>query len=518
MPRRNLRKLQGAQSAPASHVVSGPASTTGSFTDMFTGDHEILRNHAYSLLPGLEGIGSPSTQKAQSPAEEHDRQLGLPPADYRPISAGRRFQHETFASYESPVSDTGTGRTQILDFEEQHVSKEPVHRRPSARPAIKEVGELIWGDSNPTHAESLETADAQDPASAGVSSSVPVNKTPGILVSSDKEDESAEDKPTDPETLARLVMASPDPRNLIYDSNSRFGSMGSPASNSQEPARHIDSLFADDGKPLANASFETSNHIAATQTSASVLEGIPLGDSIATADTASKDSERLPVMDALHIDTLARVSVQAQASHVSPATQKTQLTDSPVAPPAQLNGSLTLHDYVQQQKTRPDDLTPEQAHRQLDFRVSLLDHASSPKPRAVSLPVPPPQPSTPGMRPRSVFASPPVAAALGARNLPATFQSLAMALNEELADRVLFDALLGDGGALQQPALQEVQRQSLPSAQPLFDPETDTGENGVPESVVQAFMAGDLTAIDRFFAHVMKLTAPASVFDGDFFR
>ncbi|KAJ1948244.1 hypothetical protein FBU59_001682, partial [Linderina macrospora] len=544
--------------------------------------------------------------------------------------------------------ETGTGKTQILDFEEHNINNGsaepiPVYRRPSARPAIKEIGDLVWGDTNPTAtaAVSLDTTDvpsrAQQDASAveNPSNDIQATKTPSTLNNPDdagagaessgsvppagkglkadltfnklkavQESESgavAEDpeevqKPEvavqdsaevqEPEVvaqepvadaagqvmLAELVKASPDPRSLIYDANSRFGSMGSqgsPASDTQEPVRHIDSLFAEDGKPLAyatTASIETSNHNV-TQSSTSVLEGIPLGDSVATVDPSSMESASVenkpdPIkesklrMDALHIDTsavsdaLAHISVQAMPSHTSPATQQTQLTtptDSPAISAMQVNGAsnrpLSLRDYVEQQKIKPDKLTLEQAHKQINFRVSLFEHVPDydKKPRSVSLPPPqnpnsgPPQALMPmfgaqdstaddtRQRTRSVYdnQAPPAAAALGigARNLPATFQSLAMALNEELADRVLFNSLLGDGGALEGHEMQAVQRQSgiaLPSpAQPLFDPVKDTGENGVPDSVVRAFMAGDLTAIDRFFEHVMKLTAPASVFDGD---
>ncbi|KAJ1940882.1 hypothetical protein FBU59_003675, partial [Linderina macrospora] len=87
VPRRQMKAWRISQSVPHSHVTSRVASTDGSFGDMFSGDHEILRHHAFSHLPGLEGIGSPTTttsiantpiQFARSPADEHDRQLGMP--------------------------------------------------------------------------------------------------------------------------------------------------------------------------------------------------------------------------------------------------------------------------------------------------------------------------------------------------------------------------------------------------------------------------------------------------------
>ncbi|KAJ2892944.1 hypothetical protein GGI21_005503, partial [Coemansia aciculifera] len=96
-------------------------------------------------------------------------------------------------------------------------------------------------------------------------------------------------------------------------------------------------------------------------------------------------------------------------------------------------------------------------------------------------------------------------------------QSLA---EDELAERALFSHLLGDGAALTSPDLKVARRQSgaqplVQTAPPLFDPEVDTGENGVPDSVLRAYLAGDLTAIERFFEHIMRITAPSSIYDGE---
>ncbi|KAJ1987591.1 hypothetical protein GGI04_006125, partial [Coemansia thaxteri] len=90
-------------------------------------------------------------------------------------------------------------------------------------------------------------------------------------------------------------------------------------------------------------------------------------------------------------------------------------------------------------------------------------------------------------------------------------QSVSEEEEEVLAERVLFSHLLGDGAALTSPELNVASLQPPP----LFDPHTDTGENGVPESVLRAYMAGDLTAIERFFEHIMRITAPDSIYDGE---
>ncbi|KAJ2546657.1 hypothetical protein EV175_005519, partial [Coemansia sp. RSA 1933] len=55
----------------------------------------------------------------------------------------------------------------------------------------------------------------------------------------------------------------------------------------------------------------------------------------------------------------------------------------------------------------------------------------------------------------------------------------------------------------------------VPTAPHLFDPVHDTGENGVPDSVMQAYLHGDLMAIERFFEHIMRITAPSSIYEGE---
>ncbi|KAJ2793880.1 hypothetical protein H4S07_006919, partial [Coemansia furcata] len=99
-------------------------------------------------------------------------------------------------------------------------------------------------------------------------------------------------------------------------------------------------------------------------------------------------------------------------------------------------------------------------------------------------------------------------------------QEQSLVEEEELAERALFSHLLGDGAALTSPDLKVARRQSaaqplVQTAPPLFDPDVDTGENGVPDSVLRAYLAGDLTAIERFFEHIMRITAPSSIYDGD---
>ncbi|KAJ1997297.1 hypothetical protein GGI06_006528, partial [Coemansia sp. S85] len=225
-------------------------------------------------------------------------------------------------------------------------------------------------------------------------------------------------------------------------------------------------------------------------------------------------------------DALAQVSVQATMSGESPAIAAKTLSQTPYTRAHALsNGTnsskrgerpISLQEYVEQQKVGVHHRTTPTGHEQLNFRVSLLERRlpeHNRKARSVSLPSPhsglPALPtdilqpvisrslqdrpifiSRPAahQRTRSFYDSPhlvqtllqpewPIAASAQSQSQE---QSLA---DEELAERALFSHLLGDGAALTSPDLKVARRQSgaLP-ALPLFDPDVDTGENGVPDS------------------------------------
>ncbi|KAI7833893.1 hypothetical protein BX661DRAFT_177742, partial [Kickxella alabastrina] len=231
---------------------------------------------------------------------------------------------------------------------------------------------------------------------------------------------------------------------------------------------------------------------------------------------------------------------------------------------------LSLHSYVEQNKKAPHKKSVHSGRDQLNFRVSLLDRkfsATNRKSRSASLPCPKPampasaatgdpaQPSAPRFsdhavagilrpharnnsssnnnRTRSFYDSPLLVQALiqsgpssPDSQLPqwpvnaAHTAELGSAAVENLAERALFSQLLGDGAALTSPDIGTARRQSIASSvvqsePPLFDLEVDTGENGVPDSVLRAYLAGDLTAVERFFEHIMLITVPSSIYDGE---
>ncbi|KAJ2460552.1 hypothetical protein GGI03_005252 [Coemansia sp. RSA 2337] len=214
---------------------------------------------------------------------------------------------------------------------------------------------------------------------------------------------------------------------------------------------------------------------------------------------------------------------------------------------------MSLQEYVEQQKLGVHHRATPTGHEQLNFRVSLLERRLpeyNKKARSVSLPSPhsglPALPTDMVLQPaisrssqdrpiyiprpaahqrtKSFYDSPPLVQALLQQPewpMAASGQSQEQSLaEEELAERALFSHLLGDGAALTSPDLKVARRQSaaqslVQAAPPLFDPDVDTGENGVPDSVLRAYLAGDLTAIERFFEHIMRITAPSSIYDGD---
>ncbi|KAJ2889590.1 hypothetical protein IWW38_004615, partial [Coemansia aciculifera] len=258
-------------------------------------------------------------------------------------------------------------------------------------------------------------------------------------------------------------------------------------------------------------------------------------------------------------EALAHASVQATMSGESPAIAAKVLSSQPprIYSHAQTSAvgigkrPISLQEYVEQQKLGVHHRATPTGNEQLNFRVSLLERAPpeyNRKTRSVSLPSPHsglpvlpadmlqpanacpspdrpiyiPRPAT-HQRTKSFYDSPPLVQALLLPEWPqsASAQSQEQSLAEdELAERALFSHLLGDGAALTSPDLKVARRQSgaqplVQTAPPLFDPEVDTGENGVPDSVLRAYLAGDLTAIERFFEHIMRITAPSSIYDGE---
>ncbi|KAJ2003445.1 hypothetical protein GGI04_002962, partial [Coemansia thaxteri] len=192
----SLSRADGSDSAPpdahppprVAEDASRVASSSGSFADVLAAaeaEHS-RRRFAAPELPGLEGYAA-----APQPL--------LP--------------------FESPASEAGTGRTQILDFSEADVRSPAaaLQRRPSARPEIRDVRGVLWGDTNPTST----AAASADLAAADLA-------TTADLATADLPHH-------DPLLLQRLVTTSPDPRALIYDAASRFGSMRSHASPAAEP-------------------------------------------------------------------------------------------------------------------------------------------------------------------------------------------------------------------------------------------------------------------------------------------
>ncbi|KAJ2790013.1 hypothetical protein H4R20_007083, partial [Coemansia guatemalensis] len=235
-----------------------------------------------------------------------------------------------------------------------------------------------------------------------------------------------------PQRLAELIQRSPDPRSLIYGAGSQFGSMRSHESRSPQ---------APERPPLPSAtSLACDNEVAVTKAEP-VLEPAPA---------------ELP-MTLVH-------TVQPSSSRPS------------------------FREYVEQNKNAPRAVTAGREQRQ--FRVSLLERSQQPvagrRARSASLP---PFSSAPAdairQRTRSCLAAP-LAQALLLPSEPSHHGGVG-----DSTGSMLFSHLLGDGAALPvQAALPP------PPPPPPFDPLRDTGADGVPDSVLQAYMAGDLSAID----------------------
>ncbi|KAJ2891122.1 hypothetical protein GGI21_005946, partial [Coemansia aciculifera] len=236
------------QSMPHSRAMSSDdslaemlASADGS--ERFDGS-ECFDGFRVSDMPGIESYGeTPVPANARLRRLEDEVLFGVsrpPTAESHGPGSVRAGAGAMLASFDSPASDAGTGRTQILDFAEANDIRSPVattqlQRRPSARPEIRDVRGILWADTNPT-STAAASADlgAEPPATANKApTSKPApkhtasSKTLAVLDSACLHD---------PIVLARLVHTSPDPRNLIYDAASQFGSMRSrPSLNDPKP-------------------------------------------------------------------------------------------------------------------------------------------------------------------------------------------------------------------------------------------------------------------------------------------
>ncbi|KAJ1961050.1 hypothetical protein GGI12_003468 [Dipsacomyces acuminosporus] len=688
---RSAPRGMSAQAMPNSMPTSRIISSDESMAEILaSANTDLVNRHNSPGLPGLEGFSTPATCGAPL-SHTHDNaqtlhmslKLVLQNEDTyvdgqhaRITSADELYkaakeQYEMAmgtisTSYDSPVSDTGTGKTQILDFAEASIHDQDSsairQRRPSARPEIKEISRAIWGDADPAadaaassgiggdiekHAV-LDNADVSVPSSGnkleqlalqahkgpstgehGNASNSP--NTLGIADAStppppeaqsesarlavdkdkdkNKEDDVAmdtvDDVSHDPSLLAKLVQSSSDPRSLIYDAGSQFGSMRSKTQSvpgtSNQPA-NISSMFDQDVSPAAPSTEvpESKESYEAT-TEERILETFGSGDVLlltpaVAADTmesetkgeappeiqmpAREDSpkaeeqardhettakEASPTRSTLHYqlhqadcaaesDALAHASVQATHSGESPAIPaKNRHTAANAANSAQpgipAGRRVSLQEYVEQQKPGSRSRLTNMGHEQLNFRVSLLQRKPSERSRKMrSVSLPSPQSAPPALlsgmlppvlmaqdaahqRTHSFYETPALAQALGQPALvsqsanhphswPPAIQALGVTFSEDITERALFSQILGDGAALTPRDLKDAKRHSggiplLQPAPPLFDPAKDTGEDGVPESVLRAYLAGDLTAIERFFAHVMRLTAPSSIYDGE---
>ncbi|KAJ2061249.1 hypothetical protein GGI17_003198 [Coemansia sp. S146] len=596
------------QSMPQSRAMSSDDSLADSLADMLASDaSEHFRSYRVPDIPGLESYaGTPVPANARLRRLEDEVLYGA----CRPATADSLDRipraGAMLASFDSPVSDAGTGRTQILDFAEADIRSPVVagasqlQRRPSARPEIRDVRGILWADTNPT-----STAAASADLSGAAAAAAVVADTPATLNSPERpataNASATNSKPSalpvpvggtklalddaglhNPLVLARLVHTSPDPRSLIYDAASQFGSMRSRPSfgfdpkPTPKPDSSLNAHPVSESTPLVSSSIqpdigssavvahapalETSRQMSSKLDNESVSPSMPWPGT-RTPDELSLHRRSRQFVTVTDSEALAHVSVQATMSGESPAMAAKTLSQKPgrdraYVPPNGASGKkgerpMSLQEYVEQQKLGVHHRATPTGHEQLNFRVSLLERRLpeyNKKARSVSLPSPHsglpalptdilqpaisrssqdrpiyiPRPAA-HQRTKSFYDSPPLVQALLHPEWPmaASGQSQEQSLaEEELAERALFSHLLGDGAALTSPDLKVARRQSgaqslVQAAPPLFDPDVDTGENGVPDSVLRAYLAGDLTAIERFFEHIMRITAPSSIYDGD---
>ncbi|KAJ2779264.1 hypothetical protein H4R18_004105 [Coemansia javaensis] len=589
-----------ANSAPSSQATS----SNGSYAALIASVNGNLEHMRHSGLPGFQ------TPTARTPIEQ------TPPAsrprqpDAAPNGNNSKTTPPLSVPCDSPVSDAETGRTQILPF-----SKASVHRsksnassgsghgdggssssggdkaaahcvRPSARPEIKDVRGIGWpaadaakaGARSSTGAESSESGVARVLAAMG---GLMINGAPPPPLAMPAD---AEPPAHDPRLLAMLVQRSPDPRNLIYDAGSHFGTMRSRGSPATEPAR-LDPDPDPDPDPEPTdadaADRPTKDPASAAPRVAPLLHGRRMGwTPFADAPEGSSPARNFE-SHVLGITTeseaLAYASIQATPT-ASPAVAAQapyapEVRAAPAAPAAggdagdavvgktqsesgcapnhhhhHRQARLSFQDYIEQQRGVARSAGNGQEQR--EFRVSLLgrkvpehrghrsrswsmpDRHAVPRLPAASVPRIPARPAqepSPLTQALLLQATTTIAAApvVGTQQLARKSTATQKSASEDLEDAALFSSLLGDGAALTSPDAKVAHRQSgalqpgqtpPPPPPPLplpFDPVRDTGDNGVPDTVLRAYMAGDFTAIERFFEHIMRLTTPSSVYDDE---
>ncbi|KAJ1743466.1 hypothetical protein LPJ68_000965 [Coemansia sp. RSA 1086] len=583
------------QSMPHSHAASRIVSSNGSFTDMIaSASPEFMQRNRMPELPGVEGFSRPASSSGAPRAGGTD--MPLPTNDklrklenevlfgrQRPSSdaTNTRVRMSGGAvSCDSPISDAGTGRTRILDFAETSVSPSEVGgvkcRRPSARPEMRDIRGIQWNGTNPTSTAvtSAEMDHTAKPTGLGLVDTEAVEASTVLnslehagAINTRGEDkdaqqlESADKKDNSPQQqLALLVQQSPDPRNLIYDVGSQFGSMRSRESHgtggSSPKATH---------RPALPAEMKNNNTAAAAPEDRGKVPVSPTGFSTGIGPDIQTPTDagyahkymdepspyRRSRYSGADSDLLARASVQATMSE-SPgiAARKIGQLAKQAAPQGESDEQReSFQEYVERQKQKSGSRSTKTGNEQLNFRVSLLERPPGPNRRARSVSLPSPQPTllapvdgpmrqrsrTAHQRTRSFYDSPLLVQTLLLQQSepssagvppawPGSARSMSQGADEELEDCALFSTLLGDGAALTPPDVGAARQQSAlapgsiassPPALP-FDPQRDCGDTGVPDSVLRAYMAGDIMAVERFFEHIMHITAPSSIYDGDF--
>ncbi|KAJ2454057.1 hypothetical protein EV183_001780 [Coemansia sp. RSA 2336] len=582
------------QSMPHSHAASRIVSSNGSFTDMIaSASPEFMQRNRLPELPGVEGFSRPASSSGVPRVDGTDMPLPandkLRKLENKVLFGGQRPSSDATntrvrmsggaVSCDSPISDAGTGRTRILDFAETSVSPSEVGgakcRRPSARPEMRDIRGIQWNGTNPTSTAvtSAEMDHTTKPAGLGLVDTEAV-EGPTVLNSLEhtaaenirdegkgaQQSESASRKEHSPQQLALLVQKSPDPRNLIYDVGSQFGSMRSRESHgtggSSPKAAH---------RPALPAEMKNNNTVAVAPEDCEKVPISPtgfstgIGPDIQTPTDAGYAQKymdepspyRRSRYSGADSDLLARASVQATMSE-SPGIAARKVGQS--SKQAAMQGESgeqreSFQEYVERQKQKSGSRSTKTGNEQLNFRVSLLERPPEPNRRARSVSLPSPQPAllapvdglmrqrsrTAHQRTRSFYDSPLLVQTLLLQQSepssagmppawPGSARSMSQGADEELEDCALFSTLLGDGAALTPPDVGAARQQtalapgSIASSPPTlpFDPERDCGDTGVPDSVLRAYMAGDIMAVERFFEHIMHITAPSSIYDGEF--
>ncbi|KAJ2802518.1 hypothetical protein H4S07_004675, partial [Coemansia furcata] len=415
---------------PQSMPQSRAMSSDDSLADMLASDtSEHFRSYRVPDLPGLESYtGTPVPTNSRLRRLEDEVLYGAcrPTTD---DSLDRNTRGGALlASFDSPVSDAGTSRTQILDFAEADIrspvvaSATQLQRRPSARPEIRDVRGILWADTNPTSAAAASTelsgaavvADTpatldsfEPPATVGASSLkldaevsakfaavpslnhagihqvLPVDSKPPSLAVPVSGTKLAMDDAElhNPLILARLVHTSPDPRSLIYDAASQFGSMRSRLSFGSDPKpklqadSNLNVHAVSESKPLLPSSaqpdlgasafvdyapaFESPRQMSGKLDNESVSPSMPWVGT-RTPDELSLHRRSRQFVAVTDSEALAHASVQATMSGESPAIAAKTLSlksgrDRVNFPPNGTNGKkgerpMSLQEYVEQQK------------------------------------------------------------------------------------------------------------------------------------------------------------------------